>query len=115
MTHGNFKENATDPQTGRARAERMYSLEGKVCEVCGTTNYDTVERHHKNGNPLNNEPENIQFLCRYHHMIVDGRIQKPARPCSNCGKLVQVSWIGRCENCYSYWRKNEVERPKRYW
>jgi hypothetical protein len=33
-----------------------------------------VERHHKDGNPLNNDPGNIDRLCRRCHMVVDGRL-----------------------------------------
>ena len=33
------------------------------------------ERHHVDGNPLNNVPENIAWLCRHHHMELDGRLE----------------------------------------
>ena len=34
------------------------------------------ERHHVDGNPLNNAPENIMFVTRKQHMILDGRLEK---------------------------------------
>jgi len=32
------------------------------------------ERHHKDGNPLNNHPSNIEILTRKQHMVSDGRL-----------------------------------------
>jgi hypothetical protein len=56
--------------TGNNRAERWYKL--KPCVRCG----GKAERHHKDGNTLNNKPENIAFLCRRCHMKSDGRLDK---------------------------------------
>ena len=55
--------------TGNHRAQIMYPLE--PCEVCGS---EKSERHHKDDDTLNNDRSNIQFLCRKHHMEVDGRL-----------------------------------------
>jgi len=55
---------------GRQRAKRYYPL--KPCRICGKI----AERHHKDDNPLNNEPSNIDFLCRKHHMEADGRMER---------------------------------------
>jgi hypothetical protein len=43
------------------------------CEDCGS---EDSERHHEDGNPWNNEPSNIKFLCRKCHMKRDGRLEK---------------------------------------
>jgi hypothetical protein len=69
----NWKENSTAKNTGAHRCERMFPIEGKVCEICKSPK---VERHHKDGNKFNNTVENIQFLCRRHHMTVDKRLEK---------------------------------------
>lgn len=46
------------------RARRLYNPpEGK-------------EIHHIDGNPCNNEPENIDFVTRRDHMVIDGRLEK---------------------------------------
>jgi len=37
-----------------------------------------LEIHHADGNPLNNNPENILFVTRKEHMILDGRLTKLA-------------------------------------
>ena len=64
---GNIAE--TDAR-GRERAERWFNL--KPCEICGS---NKSERHHKDNNPRNNNPENIMFVCRKHHQEIDGRLK----------------------------------------
>jgi len=59
------------PQSGRGRAERLYPQ--KQCEICG---FLKAERHHKDNNTKNNNPENIMFLCRKCHMRIDGRLKR---------------------------------------
>ena len=61
-------EDAT-AQAGRKRARQLYPgpLE---CEVCGAP----AERHHKDGNTLNNAAENVAFLCRKHHINEEDRM-----------------------------------------
>ena len=59
---------------GHDRAQRWYKL--KPCEKCGNVK---AERHHKDFDYKNNNEDNIQFLCRYHHMEIDGRLHKPRR------------------------------------
>lgn len=67
--HPSWKEDTTNYQTGRSRAETLYPP--KPCEICG----GSAERHHIDENPLNNAPANIAFLCRRHHKHVHyGRI-----------------------------------------
>ena len=49
----------------------MYDLPD-LCESCKES--PAVERHHKDDNPLNNDPSNLLFVCRKCHMRLDGRI-----------------------------------------
>jgi len=56
---------------GRCRAHRWFSID--KCQICGKKAKD---RHHKDGNLLNNSPDNIQPLCRRCHMEADGRMKK---------------------------------------
>lgn len=87
------------------------------CELCGAKG---VDRHHRDGNPGNNVPENLQVLCRRCHMTVDGRLErvramhpgsKPARPCVNCKRLYKPLRHSRCHACDMYFRRNGFERP----
>src|SRR5258708_7044519 len=64
-----WKKDSTNPQTGRNMAWRMFKLE--PCEVCKSKK---SERHHIDGNPLNNVRNNIMFLCRKHHIAIEGRV-----------------------------------------
>lgn len=67
--NSNWKGDGVSEDSGRNRAQRWFQL--KPCEICGS---EKSERHHRDGNTSNNTLENIQFLCRKHHMEVDGRM-----------------------------------------
>jgi hypothetical protein len=60
-------------KSGRSRAIRHFAK--RPCEVCGEEK-KRIDRHHKDGNTANNNPENIKFLCRRCHMVEDGRMDK---------------------------------------
>lgn len=80
--NNNWKGGQVALQTGRSRAERWYPT--RPCDLCGK---EKAERHHIDGNPLNNAPENIMFLCRKHHMRLDGRLQKLPRSIETLRKI----------------------------
>ena len=71
--------------TGRARAERIYP-DTEPCQICGKTGRGrgTIDRHHVDGNRLNNTSSNVHFLCRKHHMAahqnLDGKVGGGPRP-----------------------------------
>jgi len=65
-----WKGDAIKIDSGRTRAQRQYQL-GK-CELCES---NAMDRHHKDGNTINNELTNIQRLCRKHHILLDGRMK----------------------------------------
>jgi len=67
VANPNWKGAMAPIGTARKRARRLYNVQ--PCSVCGQTG----ERHHIDGNANNNDPSNIAFLCRRHHMIADGR------------------------------------------
>lgn len=69
-------DNATK-HTGRTRAEKLYPCP------------NGMERHHIDGNPLNNAPENIQFVTKKQHFRLDNHpkkngkfTKKESRPCT---------------------------------
>lgn len=68
--HWNWRGDQASVKTGRTRAERLYP-ESRPCEKCGKPG---AERHHEDGDTLNNDPGNIRFLCRRCHMEEDGRL-----------------------------------------
>lgn len=64
------------PETKRRRAQKAFKL-GK-CESCPKP---ATDRHHKDGNTGNNNPDNIKILCRRCHMKEDGRLDKFLSTC----------------------------------
>jgi hypothetical protein len=67
--NGMWKGDNITENSGRRRARARYDL--VKCELCGE---DATERHHRDGNTANNDPPNVQLLCRRCHMIEDGRM-----------------------------------------
>jgi len=67
-----WKGDNVQVNTGRRRARRLFEVP------------EGLERHHIDGNTLNNIPENIEFLNRRDHMIKDGRMNSRDR----CGKFL---------------------------
>jgi 5-methylcytosine-specific restriction endonuclease McrA len=82
----NWKGDAIERGSGRDRARRAYRSIGP-CSNCGAPK---TERHHIDGNTLNNNPENIAILCRRCHMIADGRLQSLL---SRLGEMCQAAAI----------------------
>lgn len=119
-----WKGDGASDASKRLRAQRTFSLPER-CERCSD---GAVERHHKDGDPGNNERSNIEFLCRRCHMTVDGRLdafvaageaQRRKRgseiECSNCGCTAPTGrhWKGRCHTCDMFLRTRGIERPQR--
>jgi hypothetical protein len=69
--NGNWKGSRVSRRTGYSRALKMYKP--RSCQRCGNRK---AERHHQNGNILDNRPQNIRFLCRKCHMTIDGRLER---------------------------------------
>jgi hypothetical protein len=68
--HPGWKGDDMSERSGRCRALRLYPNIGP-CEQCGNPK---AERHHADGNTINNAPSNISILCRHCHMEKDGRL-----------------------------------------
>lgn len=58
-----WTEHPKTKEAGRIRARRLYGVT-KGCDI-----------HHKDGNPLNNNPHNILIIPRKRHMEIDGRLE----------------------------------------
>ena len=112
-------DNVKNVDAGRKRARKLFDL--SLCNKCGKSG---IDRHHKDGNPLNNTPENVEILCRRCHMDADGRIKTlealwehnrtkpktPPSPCVICRTPYKPLRKGRCHNCNMYLRKYGIER-----
>src|SRR5215831_6336561 len=102
------REQYNKEQAARGRARSRFSVPSN-CQRCGIerTQFNLVrlEIHHKDGNPTNNDPSNIEFLCRKCHMITDGRIVRynsdKWKSCINCGEKAMHLRKKRCRKCYN--------------
>lgn len=70
--HAQWQGDTVSEWGGRDRARRKYALAGS-CQHPGCEK-PAVDRHHRDGNVRNNDASNIAFLCRRHHMAIDGRL-----------------------------------------
>lgn len=78
-------------KTATARSGRRQSVKAilDACEDCGRKRTETrLYVHHRDGNPLNNEPENLRTLCGSCHRLSHspnymGTRQQP-KPCLLC-------------------------------
>lgn len=64
------------PESGRARARKLYPLLG-VCEGCEER--PARDRHHKDENTANNDRENVAFLCRSCHLLAEYELGRTRR------------------------------------
>ena len=67
------------------------------CEICGSNK--NVDVHHKDGNPQNNNLDNLQRLCRSCHI----KTHHQAKHCSICG--AKVKGYGYCNKHYIRFKK----------
>lgn len=76
------------PNTGRKYAQGLFAA--SECSVCGVTH--SLERHHRDENPANNEPSNVQIVCKTCHKNIHvangtwGTGPAPMSKCAVCGK-----------------------------
>lgn len=70
--HYGWLGDSVSTKGGRTRALRAFKNIGP-CIECGNPK---AERHHKDDNTANNDPDNIAVLCRRCHMVADGRLAK---------------------------------------
>lgn len=69
--HPNWKGDNAQEQSKRRRARKLFPLPEK-CESCEAK---ATQRHHKDGDPGNNVPSNIMFVCHRCHVLIDGRLK----------------------------------------
>ena len=77
-------------KTGQSYAKRIYSLDGITCQYKGCK-APARDRHHIDGDTLNNAPGNVAFYCRRHHMLIDGRLDRLRKTLGNRGNRLGAS------------------------
>ena len=114
--HPMWKGEAAGNDAKHKRAIRRFKL--ATCERCRKA--PATDRHHKDGHAGNNDPSNIDRLCRRCHMDVDGRLSAfremaaspaahpvvPPKPCLICGRSSKPTRKGRCRACYNFRLRN---------
>lgn len=61
--HPHWKGDDAKASSGRARARKVFT-DPEPCERCGGPG---EQRHHRDEDPLNNAPENIEWICASCH------------------------------------------------
>ena len=101
--HPLYRQNLRNKDGGRQRARRWYPTR-RFCETCGVA---PAERHHRDGNQMNNEESNIAWLCRACHMAIDGRLTRSAAR----GRTMAIHTRETCVVCGASFRaKGKVRR-----
>lgn len=84
---------------GRKRAQR--TITATACEDCPSTT--DLTRHHRDGDPTNNAPENVAILCRSchtkRHWAEGYRARKAPKTCTVCGKTFTKYSHSRVKTC----------------
>ena len=97
---------------------RLYKegLKEPKCERCNITTWEgeqiSFHLHHKDGDRLNNELNNLQVLCPNCHSLTDnfaGRAAKKRYYCADCGAEILKSSV-RCVSCD---KKRSMQKSKR--
>lgn len=70
--NANWKGGAVGDKAAHDRCRTLYPDPLGRCERAGCIR-PARDRHHRDGNPRNNNRENVRFLCRGCHQIEDGR------------------------------------------
>jgi len=84
------------PRVGRYRARAQTNVE--CCERCGRAG--RLDVHHKDGDPTNNAPENLEVLCRGCHLK-----HHRSRTCSVPNCKARHKGHGYCDKHYQRWVK----------
>ena len=92
-----------------------------LAEKCEECEAPAVDRHHKDGDPSNNDLTNVASLCRRCHMLADGRLEilrqhRPARltHCQRGHELTEenVKQQGNGRACRECTRIRDRERSR---
>jgi len=108
------------PASGRRQAQR--TIPAPWCQNCLSKRLP--QRHHVDGDPTNNDPENVEILCQACHTAIHradgtwghGNV-KPAE-CAVCGRTFQPrrtsrsTLCGRMECAREFGRRAAI-RPRR--
>ena len=87
--------------SGHKQAQRKFKATS--CEMCGGTL--TLQRHHMDGNPTNNQATNVMIVCQPCHMKIHclignwGRGNIKPTACKICGEMFKPKRARRSTLC----------------
>ena len=106
--HQLVKNYSLAPYNGKNKNSHKWNfLIGRSCEICSTI--EKIEIHHRDGNRNNNNEDNLQSLCREHHLeaeklLIKNGIKKwnytnrgsrgKYKECKICNKEIWISPSG---------------------
>lgn len=101
------RENSSSISFARRQSRKHLKTE---CETCKTG--EGLQIHHRDEDPFNNSPENLQTLCgachtRWHWQ--NGKkpsIQKQSVGCKVCGKVEGRYHLGMCQKHYQRFKRH---------
>lgn len=101
----------------KKRIIKFNIVQNTNCEICGigrmwNNKILKLQLDHKDGNPTNNDPVNLRFLCPNCHTQTDTYCYgiKQRKKCVDCG--VQITKIStRCINCSN---KRNIDKIKKF-
>ena len=98
--HPRWKGDEQHARGGRERARLWFSLTGRVCAECEAA--PAAERHHWDGNTLNNAETNVVFLCTAcHHRLHRPSHCKYGHPFSGANLRLAAGGRYVCRACES--------------
>ena len=77
--------------------ELWKELKQSGCSLCGIKT--SLEIHHIDNNPFNNDKENLQVVCSHHHKKVQIRKSQRKEQDYEFDKIVSIEYVGK-EDCY---------------
>lgn len=106
-----WKGDAAAVKSGHERARALYPHLG-TCEACGLV--PAVERHHRDGNTLNNSQSNVALLCdRCHTRLHLLRTHcKRGHPFDDANTYIRPTGDRRCRACSAAYQRR-LRRARR--
>ena len=95
--HQVFKNYTSAPYHQEHQKHKWLFLIGRPCEICG--NKVKIEIHHKDGNRNNNNPDNLQSLCKKHHSEAEKLLFKNGIKKWNYSNRGKKRKIKKCPIC----------------
>lgn len=111
--HPRWKGDEHHKRGGRERARAWYPIAGRVCAECEAA--PAMERHHWDGNALNNHPANVVFLCfACHHRMHTNAIThcKRGHPFDAANTGVDAKGHRWCRACMAALRRDRTARTR---